>query len=167
MKNFNLPLTKQNIPTRLIYNPNGSDFYRMFNTKTGNVIGEMIAYPTINQDIFIDRLLIYREKRQGNGTRFLNFAKNLSKKYGFKGRILVCAGTLAEDPFNPPHIFYRKYGFTSDNKKILNLIDKHINKNKQLNYRTTTNLMMYYNPEKIIKRKKSLFDKIKNIFKIL
>lgn len=167
MKNFNLPLPKQNIPTKLIYNPIGSDFYKMFDTKTGNIIGEMIAYPTINQDIYIDRLLIYKEKRQGNGTKFLNFAKNMSKNFGFEGRMFVCAGTLPEDPFNPPHIFYRKYGFKPEYKNYSKIIDKHIKKNKQLNYRTTPEVMMYYNPKEIIKNKTTIFNKIKNIFKIL
>ncbi len=165
MKNFNLPFPKQKIPQSLIFNPRGSDSYRMFNTKNGNLIGEMVAYPSVKQDVFIDRLLIYKDRRNGYGKNFLNFAKNMSKNFGFEGRMSVCAGTLAEDPFNPPHIFYRKYGFTSDNKKLLKMIDQHMNKNKQLNYRTMPDLMMYYDPELKIKNTKSLWQKIKNIFK--
>lgn len=159
-------LTKsiKNIPKTLIYNPPNTNKYNIFRTNSSKKLGEMIAYPTNNNDIYIERLVIYREKRTGLGKTLLDFAQNLSKKYGFKGRMSLVAGTLPEDPFNPPHIFYRKYGFSTKNKKILKFIDEHINSQKQLNYLTTHNIMMYYVPENKNYLEPSFFQKIKERF---
>lgn len=156
------PIKPRKIPQNLIYNPKGTDSYKLINLKKGSVIGEMVAYPSINQDIYIDSLAIYKERRQGFGKIFLDFAKNMSKKYGYNGRMSVNAATISLDPFNPPHIFYRKYGFVPENKKLLKHIDKHIRKGKQLDYRTTPNTFMYYDEDNKIK--KNLVERIKEIF---
>ena len=138
------PLT---IPKNLVYNPPRTNSYRIIDTKNGQELGEMLAFPTVNKDVFIDSLIIFKQRRQGLGRFLLDFAQNMSKKMGFKGRMSVCAGILPEDPKNPPHIFYRKYGFSSPDRKILEIIDSHIKQKKQLNHLTTPNLIMYYNPE--------------------
>ncbi len=148
------------LPETFIYNPQGSNIYRMFNTKSKELIGEMIAYPNINRQLEIAELNIFRQKRQGYGTQFLNFAKKLSQTLGYQGNMSVIAGTTPFDPLNPAHIFYRKYGFTSDNKKIIKKIDKSIKKGKQLNHYTTPAIKMYY-PDTTC-HKLSFYKKIKN-----
>lgn len=155
-------MSNMKLPKLLIYNPHGTNIYRMINTGNGKCAGTMTAYPAINRDIHIKELLIYNERRQGCGTAFLNFAKNLSKSQGYKGRVSVVAGTTPYDPHNPPHIFYRKAGFTTDDSKMLKKIDKCIRKGKQLDYRTTPSILMYY-PD-TTPPKQSFWQKIKNLF---
>ncbi len=150
------------IPETLIYNPKGSNLYNMFNTKTGRCIGRMVAYPKENKELEICELLIFSKPRQGYGTKFLDFAKDLSKKIGCGGRMSLTACTTPYDPHNPPHIFYRKYGFTSDNKKMIKKIDKCIRRKKQLNALYTPQLTMYY-PDNTIK-KPTFFERIKRLF---
>lgn len=135
------------IPDVLIYNPRGTNLYSMVNTKENKVIGRMIAYPTINHDLYISELTILRNKREGFGTKFLDFAKLLRDELGCEGKVVLDASTTPYDPHNPPHIFYRKNGFTSDDKKMLKKIDKYIKKGKQLDYKTTPAIRMYYPPD--------------------
>ncbi len=157
------PIKPRKIPQNLIYNPKGTDLYKLINLKNGSVIGQMVAYPSINKDVYIASLAIYRERRQGFGKMFLDFAKNMSKKCGFEGRMSVYASTLALDPHNPPHIFYRKYGFVSEDKEMLNKIDKCIKNRKQLDYRATPSTLMYYEEDFRVK-KYSLLERLKNYF---
>lgn len=151
------------LPEVLIYNPCGTNLYQMVNTKEKKLVGRMIAHPNINRQLEIDELTIFSRKRQGYGTKFLDFAKKLSRKYGYEGNMVLNASTTPYDPHNPPHIFYRKYGFTSDNKKMLKKIDKCIKKGRQLDYYTTPNLIMYYpdnHPAKL-----TVLQKIKRLFR--
>lgn len=156
----------KNIPQNLIYQIPNTNLYRIFRKNEGQMLGEMIAYP-IENNIFIESLIIYRNRREGLGRTFLDFAKNLSKKYGFKGRMSLEAGTLSVDPFNPPHIFYRKYGFSVPDKKLLKTIDEHISQNKQLDYLKTPLTIMYYNPTKQKKENNCFYKKLKQILKNL
>ncbi len=151
------------LPEVLIYNPCGTNLYQMVNTKEKKLVGRMIAHPNINRQLEIDELTIFSRKRQGYGTKFLDFAKKLSRQYGYEGNMVLNASTTPYDPHNPPHIFYRKYGFTSDNKKMLKKIDKCIKKGRQLDYYTTPNLIMYYpdnHPAKL-----TVLQKIKRLFR--
>ena len=77
----------------------------------------------------------------------MDFAKSLYGELGCEGKVVLDASTTPYDPHNPPHIFYRKNGFTSDDKKMLKKIDKHIKKGKQLDYKTTPAIRMYYPPD--------------------
>ena len=149
-------------PDILIYNPQGTNLYQMIRTRDKKVLGRMIVHPNINRQLEIDELTIYTQKRQGYGTRFLDYAKKLSQEYGYGGNLVLNASTTPYDPHNPPHIFYRKYGFTSDNKKMIKKIDKCIRRKKQLNALYTPQLTMYY-PDNTIK-KPTFFERIKRLF---
>ena len=134
--------------------------YRMINTKTGKFVGEMITSNLKLEKKYLGiAILNIFKKRQGYGTRFLNFAKKLSQEQGAEGRLILKATTMPQDPHNPPHIFYRKFGFTTEDKKQLKKIDRHIKKNKQLNWLETPNLIMTY-PDTTPK-KKGLLENIK------
>ena len=139
------------MPSVLIYNPAGTAFYKMFNVNNSRYAGLMLARPVKDggKDVLFIYLLIACQKRVGIGTKFIEFAKNLSKKLGCEGRIVLEADKTTFDPHNPPHIFYRKNGFTSDNKKMIKVIDKYIKEGKQLSYKCTPPLKMYY-PEQPI-----------------
>lgn len=154
------------IPDVLIYNPRGTNLYSMVNTKENKVIGRMIAYPTINHDLYISELTILRNKREGFGTKFLDFAKLLRDELGCEGKVVLDASTTPYDPHNPPHIFYRKNGFTSDDKKMLKKIDKYIKKGKQLDYQSTPVTRMYYPPD-TPPAKSNFLQLLKNLFQII
>ena len=150
------------LPDVLIYNPQGTNLYRMISTKEKKLVGQMIAHPNINHQIEIAELYVFR-RRQGFGKKFLDFARNLSRKHGYEGHMILNASRTPYDPHNPPHIFYRKYGFTSDNKKMIKKIDNYIKKKKQLNAYQTPSLIMYYPDDK--PKKQSFFDRIKKLFR--
>lgn len=143
MINPTQPIKK--LPEILIYtNPNtGSS--TMLNTKIGKVVGSMMTRK--RNDLFINWLEIKPDfKRQGYGKMFLKYAQYLSKQLGCEGRLRVLASATEKDK-NLPHGFYRKCGFTSDNKKIIEKIDESIKTNKPLGFETTPQLYMYY-PDK-------------------
>ena len=158
------PIQPTKIPEKLIYRLPSSNRFRMVDTKTGRYVGEMNLSKRENE-MFIDWLNIMpNEKRKGNGTIFLNFAKNISKQMGFNGRLRLMASVLPFDPHNPPHIFYRKYGFTSDDKKVIKKIDKAILKNRQLSIFEVPPTYMYYNPNPQVQVKGSPFKTILKSF---
>lgn len=141
------------IPNILFYNPKYTNNFRMIDVKKTRYIGEMIAYPyELKNDkfLYIKRLHIKPQfKRQGYGSKFIDFAKNLSKNLGFNKKLQVTAATLEHDPQTPPHVFYRKQGFGSDDRNALKNIDRHIRNNRQLDYRKTPALNMHYPAEEI------------------
>ncbi len=145
-------------PDVLIYNPPGTLIYRIITTSIPQAVGEMIAFPeqkSGDKYLWISHLFIF-QKRHGYGTKFLNFARNLSHNMGCNGKLRLTAATTVYDPITPPHEFYRKYGFGTDQKKTLRKIDRAIMHNKPLSYKTTPPIEMFY-PDNT---KKSLLQKI-------
>lgn len=135
-------------PTAFIYHKAGFPQYNMGSTVYGNKIGEMITYPWKEKNekfLWIQHLWML-QKRAGYGTKFLNFAKRLSNENGCNGRIRLIAAPTVYDNI-PPHIFYRKYGFGSDNKKLIKKIDHAIKHQKLLNEASVPWTLMYY-PDK-------------------
>ncbi|MBR5555357.1 GNAT family N-acetyltransferase [bacterium] len=168
--NKSILLTKplKKIPQILISNPMNGPTYKMYDLKSNRIVGRMIAHPFCSRfgeenTLFI-RSLIISQQRKGFGTKFLDFATHLSKEKGLGGRLELLAATTNADPLNPPHIFYRKYGFTTDDKKLLKKIDRYIRLKKQLSYKTTPPRYMYYRPEDIGKAKISIIEKFKAFF---
>lgn len=132
------------IPNILFYNPPNTNSFRMIDRKKSAYIGEMSVLK--RKVLFLESFHIFPDyRKQGYGKKFLDFAVNLSKKLGLNGNLRVLAAVIAKDSDNPPHIFYRKYGFTSDNKKILKQIDEAIKNKQQLHPFNTPPLYMYYN----------------------
>nr|QGT49825.1 hypothetical protein Melaina855_2120 [uncultured Candidatus Melainabacteria bacterium] len=102
--------------------------YRMFDTTTGEYVAQMIADPIEHSSLFkrfypIDvpykSFYVYSlkafERNQGHGSAFLKFAQNESFRTGCKGRVHLIASRFY-DRQNPPHVFYRKLGFVSNDK---------------------------------------------------
>lgn len=127
----------------IFYNPPKTNTYRMFDLRKSACIGEMSVVK--RQDLYIENLNIEPNfRRKGFGRMFLDFAVNLSKKMGLNGDLRVMAGLTVNDLKNPPHIFYRKYGFTSDDEKVLKKLDKCIEEHKQPSPYDFPLTMMYY-----------------------
>ena len=115
--------------------------------QTKGIIGEFTVEK--RNEMFINNLFVTSSNRRNNlGTQILNFIKILSKQNGLGGKMRVLASLLGNETKNPPHIFYRKYGFTSDDKKALTEIDKHI-KNKHQLPSSFKPMFMYYIPPKV------------------
>ena len=131
------------IPDILFYNLPNTNSYRMLDWKKSAYIGEM----SVNKrnELFLESFHIHHEhRRRGYGKKFLDFAVNLSKRLGLNGNLRVLAALTPKDMNNSPHIFYRKYGFTSDNKHIIKEIDTAIKNKQQLDPYNTPHLYMYY-----------------------
>jgi len=143
--------TTGKLPDVLIYHIKSHNLYRMIDMKTKSIAGEMIAFPhkrnLFQKELWIDALAMKSDHRnQGFGTKMLDFAQNLSKKLGFKGRLGVKAATIVQTSHIPPHKFYREYGFTSKNKHFIEYIDEHIQNGTKLDYTITPPFEMHFTP---------------------
>lgn len=130
----------------LFYNQPNTKNYKVFSIKKG-MIGEFTVEK--RNELFINHLYIEPDKRrQGYGAKILDFISGLSKKEGLNGKMRVLASLLDNEKEKPPHIFYRKYGFTANDKQALSEIDKHIFNKKQLP-QLFKPLYMFFIPPKI------------------
>lgn len=83
--------------------------------------------------LYIRRLFVEKEFRnKGIGKALLDIAAKESLKYGCEGRMHLIAQPMITEPQNKPQIFYRKYGFDSQNKWQINELDKAIKDNTPL-----------------------------------
>ncbi len=82
----------------------------------------------------------------GYGTALINIAKQESKRLGCDGRVNLIASRVF-DPKRPPHIFYRKCGFTSNDSLMNFIMDETIFKGDKVEEFLYDNLKLYL-PEK-------------------
>lgn len=151
--------------------------HKMLNTKTGEYLGKMITYPHdfyyFNLEVpgvrslYIDCLKVFN-RNEGLGTKFLDFAKVLSKQKGCNGRLHLISSDCY-DKEKPPHIFYRKYGFDSRDVKKLKEVDAAISNSN--NKFTFNDIAMFFPPklqiEENLPQTKSLWKKLKQfLYKI-
>jgi hypothetical protein len=126
MINFSL-LKPNRITNKIIYYRKGKGqniFYKMADTKTGKVIGEMKAKPETIRDMYrrfspnadvydsfyIERLRAFK-RHVGVGKAFINIAKKESFRYLCCGNIHLIAKNFL-DIKDTPFVFYRKMGFS-------------------------------------------------------
>ena len=142
----------QELPKVLIYNKPKSSLYTMISTKTPRIVGFMWALPTKfkGKKFFEIPLLAInpQDRRQGFGKQLIDFAKIRSCQKGCGGRIVLTSDINTMESNIPPHIFYRKQDFTSDDKKFLNKIDSFIKEGREMTFRDSKTLIMYYEPKK-------------------
>lgn len=149
------------------YKPAKPYLYRMVDTKSGKFVGEMIGAPVLHNNkkakqIFYPKNSPYKsfyigylsieERFMGYGKEFIRFAKNLSKQSGCKGRVHLIASRVY-DRYWPPHVFYKKCGFLSNDSFMNHYLDDCIKSNTQIESSIADNLNMYLPvgdvPEKI------------------
>ncbi len=141
----------------------------MFSTKPGDkTTAQMICFPSVvnrkgQKDIpslYIWSLITSKHDR-GFGTAMLDFAKVLSHQLDCGGRFHLSADS-GWFPNRVPHIFYRKYGMTTDSEYFDKRLDKFIKKGKNANYLQFCTMDMFYPP---IEKEKSVgfFNKILHI----
>ena len=94
----------------------------------------------------------------------LDFAKKIAEKSGCNGSVVL----KADESFSPqkiPHLFYRKNGFTTLDKKIDQKMDTFIKKGKTATYKDFPSLVMYYFKNSNIEHKLTFFEKFKKFFR--
>ena len=194
MKNKVMPLICQKplkeIPSRLMYQLpkkekvyseiNGGeiyvDVYKMFDTRTKELVGTMKAAPIMysNKNVVLYSIpepyksfyissIKVEDKGVGHGSAFINLAKAESKINGCQGRVHLVASRIFS-PNNPPHLFYRKKGFASESSYIDSTMDFFISMKKQLPLEYADNVAMYL-PLKDVNV--SLNSRISKIFKFI
>lgn len=111
--------------------------YHFCASPKGNYLGRIAVVPeTVNEYVtFYPNKSNYKSlsidfiktevQGQGVGSFLIEFIKNLSKKLGCEGRVHVIAGNY-DKTTPPPQIFFRKQGFSTANKKHLDIIDEAI-----------------------------------------
>lgn len=167
------------LPRGLIYNFDNEKktLYRLFDTKSGDLVGRMLAIPeTRRRENFYnldnDEDLIFRihsleieesQRNKGWGTYFMNYAKKESYRQNCKGRLSL----IAYNPYKSPHIFYKKQGLVTADENLNKKLDRCIEDKDYTNFFRYSEM---YLPivEKEEKQKdfakKKFWDIIKSIF---
>lgn len=101
--------------------------------------------------LFVESLFVRPEfRKQGVGKALINIAKQESYLEGCSGNVHLIAGKVkGETTF--PQIFYRKQGFETQRKGDMEIIDKSIEKGKELPSKMSFALgtPMYFKPQKL------------------
>jgi len=131
------------VPDYLCYRNSKSSVY-VLAAKDGKIAGRMVAMPEFLSDtktyypdkkdcysLYIKRLFVEKNYRsKGAGTALLNIAAKDSYRRHCSGNVHLIAQALEQG--NHPHKFYRKYGFDSQSKYHIDLIDNAIKNNTEL-----------------------------------
>ena len=154
----------QKLPRTLYYKLPYKDGYNIIATDAKKKVGIIYTRPVkvgYKEFLQVDFLGIRKsERRKGYGTDAINFAKNMSKKLGCEGRVILTADITPFEKDIAPHPFYRKNGFTCNNKILLKKIDNSIKNKKEMMFKDVQPAVMFYIP-----KKENFFDKIKKYFK--
>ncbi len=125
------------------------DFYSEANN---NKIGTLVCHksvlpirPNYNGSVLAIDYIQVADKNAGIGTKILNFAQEYSQQIGCKGFMTLKADT-SYMPEKVPHIFYRKFGFSSFDKKTDKELDKFIRLRKFATRKDFPCLLMHYPP---------------------
>lgn len=85
-------------------------------------------YPDLSvYDSFYVAKFKAEEFRKGVGTKLVCLAQQESRRYGCEGRVHLDAVNADR----PPFYFYRKMGFDSQRKDLLEVVDNYMNKNME------------------------------------
>ncbi len=129
----------------------GYRVYSAFSTSDKRTMGYMKCKPStiIKGDEVVKSLyisdLFSLSSGEGIGTSLLDFARRISGENGCDGNIhLVASGCYAPD--RVPHLFYRKYGMNTGEKKFDNKIDHFIKAGKKATRLDFDNKLMFYPP---------------------
>ena len=101
------------------------------------------------------------ETDKGAGSTILKFAHEYSQKIGCKGYMTL----KADGSFTPkkiPHLFYRKFGFSSFDPKTDKKLDTFIHQNKNATSVDFPSLLMHYPPQDKTESRKFV---LKNLLK--
>lgn len=83
------------------------------------------------------------QKDKGLGRTILKFCENYSKQIGCNGKMIL----LADPSYRPekiPHLFYRKFGFTTFDNKLDRKMDRFIKNEQNATVEDFSTELMYY-----------------------
>ena len=155
----------QKLPRELIYkcpeppkiigwtyrgNKNQPALYRMFDTKTGKYVGEMIGCPVLHDN---------------SKVRQIFYQKNEPYKSFYIAELKMEERFLGYDRYSPPHIFYKKCGFVSNNKLMDAYLDNCIASGTQIESGIADNLNMYLPVGDKVEQIQTRFTKFINFLK--
>ena len=142
------------------------DFYSIENK---NRLGTLVCHksksqirPNYDGSVLAVDYIEVTNKNQGIGTKILNFAEKFSMEEGCKGFMTLKADCFFT-PEKIPHIFYRKFGFSTLDDETDKKLDKFIKQNANATKNDFPCLLMHYPKEK----KESIFKRIFSFFKQL
>jgi len=127
-------------------------------------ISELNIRPNYDNSVLAIDFLEVTDKNHGVGTKILKFAKEYSQQIGCKGFMTLKADS-SYMPERIPHIFYRKFGFSTLDKRTDRQLDKFVKRKSNATKKDFPCLLMHYPAldMKKINRKFSL----KYLFKFL
>ena len=106
---------------------------------------ELALRPNYDKSVLAIDYLEVAVKNRGFGTRILKFAEEYSRQIGCNGYITV-KSDVSFMPERLPHLFYRKFGFSTFDKKNDIKLDKFIIKNRNATIKDFPCLLMHYPP---------------------
>lgn len=135
-----------------IVHPN-QDVFDIYDLSKSNKLGTLVCHkseiplrPNYDNSVLAIDFLEVTSKNEGLGTKILKFAEKYSKQIGCEGYLTL----KADGYFMPqkiPHIFYRKFGFSTFDKKTDKKLDKFIAKNSNATIEDFPCLLMHYPPK--------------------
>ena len=146
------------------------DFYsNAGKNKLGTLVchkSELQIRPNYEGNVLAIDFLEVTNKNQGFGTKVLKFAEEYSKQIGCKGFITLKAdGSYM--PERIPHIFYRKFGFSTLDKSTDKKLDKFIKQNANATMNDFPCLLMHFpKPDKESNGLKRVLSLLKQMLKI-
>ena len=119
------------------------------NKKTGILVchkSDFPLRPNYNGSVLAIDFIETTNKNKGLGTKILKFAENYSKKNGCQGYLTIKADSSIT-PERIPHLFYRKFGFSTFDKKSDIKMDKFIKNGTNATIKDFPCMLMHYPPQ--------------------
>ena len=107
---------------------------------------ELSLRPNYEGSVLAIDYLEVSDKNNGIGTQILKFAENFSKEIGCNG-YMTLKSDCSYTPEKIPHTFYRKFGFSTLDKKTDKKLDKFIRLKQNATSSDFPCLLMHYPPQ--------------------
>ena len=129
------------------------DIFEFYDLNNRNKIGLLVCHkselplrPSYEGSVLAIDFIEVTPKNNGIGTKILKFAKEYSKQCGCNGYLTL----KADSSFSPkriPHLFYRKFGFSTFDKKNDIHLDDFIRNGNYATSKDFPSLLMHYPPQ--------------------
>ena len=135
-----------------VMHPN-QDVFDIYDLDKKNKLGTLVCHkselplrPNYGDSVLAIDFLEVTSQNNGLGSKILKFAEEYSKQIGCNGYLTL----KADGSFMPqkvPHIFYRKFGLSTFDKKTDKKLDEFIIKNSNATSKDFPCLLMHYPPQ--------------------
>ena len=128
------------------------EVFDFFSKESKEKIGTLVCHKTKSEfrpdykgSILAVDFLVTAEHNKGHGKKILKFAEEYSRQVGCNGYMSL-KSDVSYTPQSIPHLFYRKYGFSTLDKSADKKMDRFIKQNKPATYKDFPCLLMHYPP---------------------